>query len=444
MKKQKAITLSLLAVLLLVAVLPLCAFAEEAEDTANVDIVYSEVLVDLKKDSSFDESSYIEIVDDYSLQVIQIAESVNDELFVYVYQPSGQSADLRASSINISKGYKTLNFINYTLTFINSNKTLYKYKVDDFQMDDTRIRYYDVTSIYRLWNDQLGDSVPENGNTVSEVPFNVSTIFKLGVENGEFVIETKSTDTIQVLSKFVGFVRYREGLKFFNYTNCDSHFVAFSTSIAIENLTSADVYYKTQLYTHKDYLGGSSDTFAEEITSAYSCVLDGLEVLYEPSGWGNTGPISRDRLQTVDEFIADENFEYVYTGALFNATTTSKITDEATNALRECEWVIRFAETPYTERYISGVAWSSTTQQYIVSDVSILRLEGVSDGKYFNLGVIDNKQTGSQDPINQTNTSIELTLSNMLTTLFTVMFGILAIVAFFVIVWGLLKYLLRR
>lgn len=251
-KKQKAITISLLAVLLLVAVLPLCAFAEEAEDKANVDIVYSAVLEDLQKDSSFDESNYNEIVDDYSLQVIQIAESVNDELFVYVYQPSGQSVDLRASSINISKGYKTLNFINYTLTFINSNKTLYKYKVDNFQMEDTRLRYYDVTSIYRPWNEQFGDTVPDNGNTISEVPFNVSTIFKLGVENGEFVIETKSTDTIQVVSKFVGFVRYREGMKFFNYTNCDSHFVAFSTSISIENLTSADVYYKTQLHTHQD------------------------------------------------------------------------------------------------------------------------------------------------------------------------------------------------
>ena len=37
-----------------------------------------------------------------SLKIIQLAESVNKELFVYVYQPSGKAKDFKASSINIS------------------------------------------------------------------------------------------------------------------------------------------------------------------------------------------------------------------------------------------------------------------------------------------------------------------------------------------------------
>ena len=59
---------------------PLIARAESIE--------YSEVLDDLKKDASFQESNYPERPTDYSLNIIQIAESVNKELFVYVYQPS--------------------------------------------------------------------------------------------------------------------------------------------------------------------------------------------------------------------------------------------------------------------------------------------------------------------------------------------------------------------
>ena len=396
-KYISTIILILLAVLVIVTPLVGGVGITHASATTNN---YTYVLYDLQKDSEFNENAYPEIADDYSLQMLQVAESVDDELFVYVYQPSGKTADLRATSINISKGYKTLQFRNYTLTFINSHKTLYKYKVDDFEVEDTRTRYYDITSIYRAWNKDYGDNETGNDNTISEVPFTVSTIYKLGVENGEFVVDTIRTDTIRVVSKFVGFVRYRDGYQFMHHTNCDSHFVAFSTDIPIDELYSADVYYRTQFYTHQSYLGGSSETFDENIKDCYASVSDGQDVLYEPTGWGNVGTICRDRLQTVDEFISSENFENVYHGAMFNAVTTSKLTDAGTSALRECSWVIRFAETPYTESYISGIAWSITTYEYIVSDVSILRLEGKSNGEYFNLGVIDNKQSGSRDPIN--------------------------------------------
>ena len=58
--------------------------------TAYAESGYSGVLDDLQKDDSFDESHYPAIADDYSLKLIQIAESVDGELFLYVYQPSGK------------------------------------------------------------------------------------------------------------------------------------------------------------------------------------------------------------------------------------------------------------------------------------------------------------------------------------------------------------------
>lgn len=426
-KTNKYIITSLLLTLTLLALIcPIIGSVGTA--FAAVD-VGSYVLYDLQKDENFSEDLYPEKADDYSLQVITIAESTSDELFVYVYQPSGHSADLRATSINISKAYKPekLAFTNYTLTFCNSHNTLYKYKVNNFTVADTRIRYYDITSIYRAWNEAYKDEKPDNYNTISEVPFSVSTIYKLGVENGDFVFETKATNTIKVQSKFVGFVRYEDGFQFLQHTNCDSHFVAFTTNIPIDKLTSADVYYRRQYHSHISAAGADRDNF-EEITECYASVIDKKDVLYEPSGWGNVGTICRDRLQTVDEFISDENFENVYQGALFNATTTSKITEAATSSLRECEWVIRFAETPYLVRTISGQAWSTTITRYIVSDVSILRLEGISEGQPFNLGVIDNKQTGSKDPINKWDFSIEWAGSNWLRylkILLTVIVGII-------------------
>ena len=58
---------------------------------------YSDVMDDLRKDESFKAEDYPAISEDYSLKVIQIAESVNGELFIYVYQPSAGSRDLMAT-----------------------------------------------------------------------------------------------------------------------------------------------------------------------------------------------------------------------------------------------------------------------------------------------------------------------------------------------------------
>ena len=60
---------------------PSVAFAEAS---------YSDVLDDLSKDESFSTTNYPFDSDDYSLSLIQIAESEDGELFVYVYQPSGK------------------------------------------------------------------------------------------------------------------------------------------------------------------------------------------------------------------------------------------------------------------------------------------------------------------------------------------------------------------
>ena len=75
------------------------AIASAAE---SPDIKYTSVLEDLQKDATFDINDYPYAAGDYSLQVIQIAESVNDKLFVYVYQPSAPSRLLEATTIRIS------------------------------------------------------------------------------------------------------------------------------------------------------------------------------------------------------------------------------------------------------------------------------------------------------------------------------------------------------
>ena len=428
-------TILLLAVLLLIWLIGGVGVAYAATADNN-----SFVLYDLQKDSKFNEDLYPEKKDDYSLDMITIGESANDELFVYVYQPSGKSADLRATSINISNEYKPkkLSFRNYKLTFCNSYKTLYKYKVDDFQVEDKRTRYYDIPSIYRAWNKDYGDAETGNDNTISEVPYGVNRIFEMSYKDGEYTVTAVPTNTIEVVAKYVGFVRYKDGYKLFTDSACDSHFVAFSTDIPIEKLHSADIYFCTQsLYYHERF--GRVEVKFGKITDTYISVEDSESLRYEPSGWFNVGTINRDRIQTVDDFIENEDFTSIFECGLFNVVTTSKLTQEGKENLQKCDWLIRFFDSSYSDTLYYN---SATHEKYaeelsctIVSDVSILRLEGISNGSEFNLGVVDNKQSGSLDPINDWTVTVTGTGKNWLRILKIVLVILAFIVFVLLAVW---------
>ena len=86
---------------------------------------YSGVLQDLQKDESFQTENYPLIENDYSLQLIQVAESTEKELFLYVYQPSGETKNFTASSVNISTTINDeISFLTYRLQKIDKSGTL--------------------------------------------------------------------------------------------------------------------------------------------------------------------------------------------------------------------------------------------------------------------------------------------------------------------------------
>ena len=109
------------------------AFAEDKTATG--------VLEDLSRDTSFNLDNYPLKTDDYSLQIIQIAESIDKELFVYVHQPSGKAKDFNASSINISTTINDdISYYNYKLELLNSSGVFYKYKVVGLMVKDDSVR----------------------------------------------------------------------------------------------------------------------------------------------------------------------------------------------------------------------------------------------------------------------------------------------------------------
>lgn len=360
--------------------------------------LYTNVIDDLKKDSGFKPSNYPENAEDYGLKVIQLAESADKELFIYVYQPSGQTKNFTACSVNISTTINdNISFINYKLQKLNSNGVFFKYKVSDFTVKTEPTRYYAISSIYRPFDESI-DKPASDGNTVTEVNYNVSKQYCFGEINGKPYVNCVDIETIVVTDKFVGFVRYKDGFKLY-VGACDSHFVAFNTDKPIDKLLEADVYYTMQKYSWSVVpLQGEKETFGEKSENyAYLKYTDKVE---HTGGGLFAGTYKWDRIETTQQFISENDLtQNVYSGAIIDVSVANKITDEGKAALQGKKWVLRFAETSYSlSGYPStGSTFENTT---LVGDVTILRLKFETDGITYNLGTIDNKQTGSNKPIN--------------------------------------------
>ena len=372
-------------------------------------VQYTLVSEDLSKDSSFNAANYPSKSNDYSVQIIQLAESVNKELFVYTYQPSGDK--VKASSINISSTINDdISFFNYSLELLNFEGTLFKYKVMNFEVKKDPVRYYAISSVYRPYNADIDDNKSGN-NTINEVNYAVNKQYCFGETNGKPYVNCVDIETIVVTDKFVGFVRYPDGFKLFTGAGaCDSHFVAFNTDKKIDKLFEADVYYTTQKVSYDFFTEDSpfSIKFGDSKTDNYA-YLKYTDKVEHIGGGFFAGTYKWDRIQSVEDFIKTEDRTTVYYGAVLNSKVSSKLTDEALNELEGKKWVLRFTETSYNKSPKSGMGAATYyhAETTMVGNVTILRLKFETDGITYNLGVIDNKQTGSTEPSNSMDIKVE-------------------------------------
>lgn len=411
-KKKQKINLNLLIMLiafitLVMFLLPCVSSIAKAENNK-----YTTVIQDLFVDSSFKIEDYPTINGDYSLQVIQVAESNEKELFVYVYQPSSYTTDLRATSINISQGInENVKYVNYTLEYLSSFETIYKYKVNDLIVKNDALRYYDITSIFRKWSSVL-DKETGNDNEVDEVAYNVSKLFTASTVKGEVSYSCLESETIEITNKYVDHIRYLNG--FWLYTDsCDGHYVAFSTDKQIDKLMEADLTYIAEIGSGSLATGRWTVDKTEKITKT---IYADEEVSSDMTGpFGHT--YTWNRIESVSEFIEKEDLK-----------------DETKKNLENMQWVLRFAETDYTE--YNGM-FNPHYEATKVSEVTILRLKFETNGLVYNLGVIDNKQSGDDIPGNNENSWFDDLIKWLIRIALIVLAIILVIVFFPYIVKGI-------
>lgn len=382
---------------------------------------YSDVLEDLRTDGNFTVDEFPVIERNYSLNVIQIAESTDDELLIYVYQPAADTT-VKASSINIAREFDNsvgLSPKNYPLEYLNANGVFFKYRVLDFELKNDAIRYYNIINILRPF-DKIIDDLPADGQTVSEVQNPVGQFWTACTVGGNVTYSMTESEVIEITEKYVGFVNYDDGVNFgWISTNSatSAHFVAFSTDKPIDKLISASVSFNERNVTYQ-LCGNLTHTNAlngHSYKSKFNYV-HGEQTKHEPvikygekgsnDGGGNLRPANKytwNRIRSTKEFLADEN------------NSEYKLTSSPEGSISSTQWVLNFYETPI-EAKSNGSDWAVAINGFAallngvmdidcryteVSDVMILRLEFETDGQHYNLGAVDNKQTGSQKPVNE-------------------------------------------
>ena len=365
---------------------------------------YSNVLDDLNKDKDFNPSDYPAIENDYSLQVIQVAEGENGELFVYVYQPSDYSVDLKATHINMStKHYEDLeqNYQLYTLKWLSSYGTIDKYVVNDFTVSKDLYRYYNIAAIYRDFNEDLGD-VHEAGtdDVTGYKGFKVGKFVAAYYYNGSLKYEAADIDVVDVDIVSTGIVRYSDGF-LLKQEYCDSHFVAFK----IPDYDVTDIYDATIKYDICNYSYSEGPGLTGEPTTKNERTITVDIYDWEKGNNGSGGILGHsyewDRIQTISEFKSmlddSENEKIVYDG----------------DSIDTAEFVFLFLETDYS--VVSGATGATTFFSERVTGVSILRLHFATETGTYNLGVVSDivSDDGNPDYNIGVDDNIQNTLENL-------------------------------
>lgn len=406
---------NLIAVIILIAATLLALYSGVGVSYAATTR-YSDVLDDLRQDSTFNVADYPAVSNDYSLNVIQVAESVDGELFAYVYQPAAKTKLLVATSVNmsldepISKIQVVESSKLYNLTLLNSAGVFQKYRVDGVKVSSEEVRYYNITSIYRAYNRIIDGNSTMDENT-NEIAFKVAKLWKVKTdENGKLTYSMTYPEVVTVTDTYNSFIRYRSGYWFVWGDATDGHYVAFTADYDIERLFEAEVYFVQNSITHHYAAMTDKHSYRRGSNTEKQIVLSDIDKGHVTiTGLGGTQH-SWERIQRVDDFIKSE----------------SSLPSDSKNKIKDKQWVLRFTETPYSKVVYTGASLGNYDEEYYeVTNVTILRLYFESNGKVYNLGAVSNK-VSEHDPYKKSDeTKGKLDILTLIITLIPVIVALL-------------------
>lgn len=349
---------------------------------------HSTVLEDLQLDENFDADMYPFDDTDYSVYVIQVAESTEGDLFIYTYQPAQLAKYYVASFINLCLTKRMTNSDLYALELISAEGVLCKYRVKDFTVSEDVVRYYYITSIYRNWIRGI-DKQPAGDGKTEDTAFAVAQLWTATTEeDGSVTYGCEDVDYIELTEQYTNRFRYDSSFEWGGHKRCDAHFFVFNTEREIDYLLSADITFVTIDYKIDYNKKITWDEASEPITITVDSTMEGHN---KKNSW--------QRLCSVEEFLQ-----------------THDVPKAEAEKLESFQWMINFLETDYTTKdgwqsileavfipFGGGVVWavldSMTGEGTLCESVSLLRLEYSYQGRIYNVGVVSDRTSQPFDPM---------------------------------------------
>lgn len=413
MKKKILCILSLFLILFnLFISVPVTIFAKES---------YSSVVDDLSKDESFTEKDYPIDTDNYSIDIIEIAESKDNELIIYIYNPS-MILDVDRIFLSYTNDESvTKDYIVYDLEEVSSHNALEKHIVKDFNFSkDDKTRIYSVSMLQRKFNNFYDTS---GINTINYVAIDVNTSWIFEEDDyGNIYVDKSGIKTIKITNKYGGRIRYLEGW-YLAKQSTDSHYIAFSTDYKIEDLLEAKVSFD---YTNVVRTGYLFCHKIPEMTFTWSWGYEiyqqepksTLERVYveenktEEQFKNNHIELSKEEVFKVGEGLFCENYEYarIQTVSDFLAYEQKEKLTEFDNDLikniRNKQWVLRYYESNYLYNeywnFLKGSESMRWEEMYThISNLAILELTFEVKGVKYILPTIDNAIETEDTPDNK-------------------------------------------
>ena len=427
----------------------------------------AEVLQDLQRDKEFNAKKYTYCPELTSLEVITVAEGEGEKFFIYVYNPSMNSlynATYVRLSSTIGENYAPQ---DYGLILVSSSGVFQKYYVKNFAVKSYSQRFYDIPCIFRKYIKDIDvDCETETKNSVEQVSFEVATCFTATTLNGNVTYSREYVDVVTITDKYCFNGIYPDGFNWYGLWLTDykttSHNIAFSTNWDISELFQIDIGYYTQNYTieYMESVGGKligdktltlGEMSAEPVlTTIYAKDENGNDIIVtnnKDKGWLFGYEFTWKRVQTASSFV-----DYITNGKDFKSVGEYELSN-----ISNKQWVVAFAETEYTKTsvpffFLDSACDKVTEKGVKVSNVSIMRLNFKCQGTTYNLGVVDNYQTGSIGSIFEGKDGLEHTFDRIMELLKKI-FAIVLFIVFVVVVlfilntiiplWKIAKYILK-
>lgn len=352
----------------------------------------------------YDKNNDVDITNDVPyVQVIQIAESSSNELYIYTYQPINETVEILCSSVKISADFSSDSNIKnikvYYLELLSTYKTFCKYVVKDFEVCSEAYRYYNIVSIYRYFNKDLDNSVV--GGEITEKDISVGQQWCAYYLNDKLIYEMNTFNTLELDIIYSGNLEFKNGITWGNLLGSFKRglawFVCFNCEeYIIKKIFDADLTYQIREMSY------STGFLIDPIPTyyPYGSNYDDNQAIkkgdtdYETGGFSEfKKPLTKDDVGTFEgEGLCAKNYSWnrISSSSDFIRNIEKQnidCSDEMKKQINNSQWVFAFLETEQTSTVGSVTTYFSKD----VGNISILRLHFMDINKTYNLGVVADK-----------------------------------------------------